>query len=541
MPSFLVRKIEPARLCFLIFSAVLSAAICPADATDGGILIDERKTGPAVLDMVEIDTVWAGHPVNFAMQASGDRQFFAYFDAERRMVLATRRTGETHVERFYPQTGHDRPPRPGSPPSTRLGWDSHNYLTMAIDSEGHLHVSGNMHNNALTYFRTTKPRDLASLEHVPQMTGEQEDKTTYPAFRDSADGDLIFTYRHGSSGSGNQISNIYCTESRTWSRLVDEPLTDGEGERNAYLNGPVRGPDGWYHVTWVWRDTPCCSTNHHLSYARSPDLRQWFTAAGEPLRLPLTLGTEGVSVDPIPPRGGIINGTGNIGFDHDGKVVITFHKFDGEGNTQAYVARWSEEWQIKPVTNWDYRWFFEGGGSIVFEIRLGTVEPRSDGYLQLDYSHVHHGSGTWLLNEDLDIVGRVIKHASVPAELRNPTGNSPGMKVHFLWGPSGTTGDGTPFRYLLRWETLPQNRDRPHEGPLPDPSPLRLYKIGSLATPPIPPELPPQPGTDTQAGKQPVKDALVSSVRGVVRLPGIHVHSLLPSQEGQIYVAPPPQ
>jgi len=449
------------------------------------IIVDERTLSPHVISMVEIDTVWPGHPVNFTMHASGDRQFFGYFDAERRMVLATRRLGDEQVQRFYPQTGYDQPPRGGSPASTRLGWDSHNDIVMAFDSEGHIHVSGNMHNNALTYFRTSKPHDLGTLVHIPQMTGELEDRVTYPNFRHSADGDLIFTYRHGSSGRGNQISNRYCTESRTWSRLLDQPLTDGEGERNAYLIGPVRGPDGWYHLTWVWRDTPCCSTNHNLSYARSPDLRNWFTAAGDPLGLPLTLNTAGVIVDPIPPQGGIINGTGRPGFDHDGNIVITYHKFDKEGNTQAYVARWKDEWQIKPITDWDYRWFFEGGGSIIFEVRLGTVQPRSDQYLQMDYYHARYGSGTWLLNKELDIVGRVHKRESVPAELENPISDFPEMTVHLRQGSSGRTDDGSSFRYLLRWETLPHNRDLPREGLLPEPSPLQLYKIGTRPAPTV--------------------------------------------------------
>ncbi len=32
--------------------------------------------------------------------------------------------------------------------------------------------------------------------------------------------------------------------------------------------------DNWYHVWWVWRDTPDCSTNHDLSYMKSPDLKE---------------------------------------------------------------------------------------------------------------------------------------------------------------------------------------------------------------------------------------------------------------------------
>ena len=31
--------------------------------------------------------------------------------------------------------------------------------------------------------------------------------------------------------------------------------------------------------------------------------------------------------------------------------------------------------------------------------------------------------------------------------------------------------------YRLKWETLPPNRDRPRQGPLPGPAMLRLYEI----------------------------------------------------------------
>jgi hypothetical protein len=40
-------------------------------------------------------------------------------------------------------------------------------------------------------------------------------------------------------------------------------------------------------------------------------------------------------------------------------------------------------------------------------------------------------------------------------------------------GRSGRPG----ISYLLRWETLGSNRDRPRQGPLPEPSPLRVYEI----------------------------------------------------------------
>ncbi|MCA9434001.1 MAG: BNR-4 repeat-containing protein, partial [Candidatus Omnitrophica bacterium] len=94
-----------------------------------------------------------------------------------------------------------------------------------------------------------------------------------------------------------------------------------------------KGPDGVYHLCWVWRDTPDCETNHTLSYARSSDLVHWENSDETPIKLPMTLETAEV-VDPVPPGGGILNGNTKIGFDHEGRAVISYHKNDEEGNTQ---------------------------------------------------------------------------------------------------------------------------------------------------------------------------------------------------------------
>jgi hypothetical protein len=55
-------------------------------------------------------------------------------------------------------------------------------------------------------------------------------------------------------------------------RVLDTPLIDGQGERSAYIYGggmPIPGPDGRFHLLWVWRETPDHATNNSLSYART--------------------------------------------------------------------------------------------------------------------------------------------------------------------------------------------------------------------------------------------------------------------------------
>lgn len=407
---------------------------------------------------MEVAPVWPGHRVGFAFLTAGNRQFVGFYDEQRRMTIASR-TVDSDRWRFA---------RLGS----TLGWDSHNGIAMAADREGYLHVSGNMHAVPLVYFRTTKPWDIDTFEAVNRMTGSDEQRVTYPVFFHGVDGELVFTYRIGSSGDGSQIYNRYDPATRTWKRLLDTPLTSNAGHVSAYLEGPARGPDGWFHLIWVWRSTPDCATNHDLSYARSRDLVHWETSGGKALALPITVST-GEVVDPVQVHGGMINGGPRLGFDSQKRPVITYYKFDGKGMTQVYAARLEGGvWKIRQVSDWNYRWDFQGGGTIVFEIHVSGVRPGKAGELAMTWEHVKYGRGAWRLREsDFGILGDAPVERQWPAALDRVESSFPGMEVQRLTSKAGST------TYLLRWETLGPNRDRPRTGPLPAPSMLRVYEI----------------------------------------------------------------
>ncbi len=420
------------------------------------------QSAPELVESIDVSAVWSGHPVRFALLTHPPHQFVAFYDAERQMTVAARKLDRREWQ-FV------RLP-------SRVGWDSHNYLTMAVDDGGHLHLSGNMHCVPLIYFRTEKPLDIATLERVPAMVGRNEKRCTYPRFLRGAEGELIFTYRDGSSGNGDQMWNVYDVKTRSWRRLLDEPLFSGQGKMNAYFRGPERDSQGVFHVCWVWRDTPDCATNHDLCYARSRDLVHWETSAGRPLELPITLGKAEV-VDPVPPGGGMINGNTKIGFDAKGRVVLAYHKFDASGNTQLYNARREKDgWKIYQISDWDDRWEFSGGGTIGFGIRVGPVRVLPDGSLVQSYSHRKHGSGTWRLDPaTLQPVGPAPSRPGLPRPVRRLESKDPRMGVRTAadLGQSGEPG----VRYVLRWETLPSNRDRPHPGDPPEPAMLRLVKL----------------------------------------------------------------
>jgi hypothetical protein len=332
-----------------------------------------------------------------------------------------------------------------------------------------------MHVVPLKYFRTTKPLNVSTFERLDKMVGPDEDRTTYPVFMRGPENEFIFTYRSGQIGNGNQIYNIYNLKTKTWQRLLDKPLTDGEGKRNAYFDGPNRGPDGYFHLAWVWRESPDASTNHDLSYARSKDLVSWKTGAGKPLVLPMTLETCEI-VDPVPQKGGIINGNTKVGFDDQGRVTISYHKNDAMNYTQPWTARLENgTWTKYQTTNWPWHWDFGGGGSLNFAISLGRVTKESDGNLTQAFSHIIFGSGTWLIDpRNLSALGK-LQRETIPPSLLKVEGTFPGLGVRIL-EDSGHNNQ-TDIRYVLRWETLGPNRDEPRPPPLPSPSMLRVYAI----------------------------------------------------------------
>jgi len=446
----------------LYLAVFLGAAIANGQGADSTAV---KTSGTPKIRRLEIDSVPAGFPVGFCLLTAGDRQHVAYYDAQRRMTVASRRLDSD-------EWTYTRLP-------SKVGWDSHNYIRMTLDDDGHIHLSGNMHCVPLIYFRTTRPGDASSLVRVVTMVGPEENRCTYPAFLRGPKNELIFHYRTGGSGRGNEIYNVYDLKTRTWRRLLDKPLTDGRGKMNAYMHGPLKGPDGRYHLAWVWRDTPDCATNHHLCYARSPDLQNWETAAGLPVRLPFTLKQSQLYVDPIPAGGGIINGCEKITFDSRQRPIISYHKSDDNGHMQIFVTRFDgTQWQSRALTNWDKRIAFGGGGAMPFiGIRVGGLTPIAPGLFSITFRHRDYGSGRILVDEGS--LRPVDRQVTVPTELPPALSKTTiaFKDIHVRRAIDlGQPADGD-VKYVLQWETLPPNHDRRREPPLPPASPLTLIKL----------------------------------------------------------------
>ncbi|SOE21857.1 BNR repeat-containing family member [Spirosomataceae bacterium TFI 002] len=407
---------------------------------------------------IEIDKVWSGHQVGFSLLSDGDYQYVAYYNSERRMTVGQRKLNENKFNiTILPKS-----------PETILGWDSHNYVTIGIDSDGYIHLSGNMHAVPLIYFKGDKPRDISSLKRVSTMTGKEELRCTYPQFMTTKDGNLLFTYRDGGSGNGNQIYNLYNSKSKKWTRLLDTPLTDGQGQMNAYISLPKLGSDGYYHTSWVWRDTPDCSTNHDLSYMKSPDLINWYTAKNEALTLPITANEKRVIADPTQPKGGLINGGFRFCLDKDKKPTFVFHKYDSSGNIQLYCSRFENNtWNTKQLTNWDYRWEFSGNGSINSELKIKKLELINQKNFEVSFWHIKYGNGKIVVDNSLTVTDEIYSETKPESGVFNKL-------ISQKANDMGHSTDG--HSYELQWESLGKNRDKESALPTPPPSTLFLIK-----------------------------------------------------------------
>lgn len=230
--------------------------------------------------------------------------YAAYWDSQRRPIVArwvsTLRTWQTF----------DLSTIPGNPLASPVPVDGHNTLAVAVDGNGFIHVSGNHHNTALRYVRSTAANDISAWT-VPAMVGTQEDSVTYPQFVRLASGDLLFFYRNGLSGAGDTYLNRYTKATQTWARVaqVFKGTAPVSPDESAYINRVVLAA-GVLHLFYLWRSAGADTDNHDISYIRSADDGvTWKTAALVTQTLPI----EPSNAAPVVLAGytsGLVNQTG---------------------------------------------------------------------------------------------------------------------------------------------------------------------------------------------------------------------------------------
>ena len=451
------------------------------------------ETSATILEQIDIAPVWSVHRAGPPELLTRDgQQYVAYYDEDRFVTIAQREldSNQWKYHRFPVQ----------------MGWQTggHAKLSLALDRAGYIHLSVYRRHllkapNPLPmalYYRSTAPHSIDEFEHRLMITPEEHPH--YPSYYTVGD-TLFFKYRDGGSGRGNSMMNRYDDARRAWVRPLETPLHDGQGERSAYGGRPVLGPDGRFHLLWVWRETPDHATNHSLSYTRTVgnDLNQWESAAGVPVTLPFTIENRELLVDGTPPVGGLSNVYFRLAWDSKQRAVVSYHKFDEEGVSQIYNARVVDgEWRIVQATEWDFVWgdAYKGRGAIGPHdyLRMNSVQPGENGELTQHVWNSDDKASLIVLDEETLSPIQVEDPPPDPEwrqELTRPesdfqvepipelrrTGGS--MQVHLIPDKDGADVKGVD--YYLRWENAGTNRDRAVPKPWPKPTMLRVYKISN--------------------------------------------------------------
>jgi hypothetical protein len=185
---------------------------------------------------------WIHHS---SIVTEGTRQHVVWVDDNRKVRIARR----YYTREWEPSV--DLSVQTGTAFSAQATLDSHNYIAVAEDDQGYIHVSGDMHAVALKYMRSTTPGSLT--DWTTGMVGTEETSATYPHFFKAKNGVLYFWYRTGSSGDGDWVLNRWNSSTLTWTRVA--LVLQGTVENvSAYPQEiTVDHTTGRWHMLWTIR------------------------------------------------------------------------------------------------------------------------------------------------------------------------------------------------------------------------------------------------------------------------------------------------
>jgi hypothetical protein len=312
------------RFLFLIFFAVLSCILSAQDMPG--------------IKLVSVDSGWANNSVNAVIFRKNSLvtfkgiQYTAFYDKERFVVVAKRKSGSTKWE-------IKRSAYQGN------AADAHNTISIMVDGSGYLHIAWDHHNNPVNYCKSVSPGSL-ELTGKLSMTGSNEQKVTYPEFHKLPNCNLLFFYREGSSGNGNLVLNQYDIHTKQWTRLHNN-LIDGEGKRNAYWQACI-DTKGTIHLSWVWRESPDVASNHDMCYAKSADGgKTWETSTGKKYSLPINASAAEYACI-IPQKSELINQTSMFADATGNPYIATYWREVGDSVPQYHlVFKKDNKWETQ--------------------------------------------------------------------------------------------------------------------------------------------------------------------------------------------------
>ena len=219
----------------------------------------------------------------------------------------------------------------------RTAYDKwHTPPSIAVDSDGYIHVAYNMHNMPWQYSVSSMPESIESFEFRGEKVsrGDLEDvfirnrssfktlgsadipgnQITYPAFKMDRRGKLLVSYRFAAKPARkfkdramSSALAIYSTENKSWDAIGPKLVLNREDYKRRWFSSdrtpsaiasadgwtsyhprPSFGPENEMHILWFWRKGIAGAELERPCYMRTKDGKVFMTAKGAEIKLPVT-------------------------------------------------------------------------------------------------------------------------------------------------------------------------------------------------------------------------------------------------------------
>lgn len=251
--------------------------------------------------------------------------------------------------------------------------DAHDNPTLSIDDTGHLWVFSSAHGTSRPSFlhRSVKPYDIESFEKV------WETNFSYPQPWHLPGRGFLFLHTRYKDGRG--LSWTTSPDGRTWA----DPVPLAKIEMGDYQ---VSGRYGRRIGTaFDFHPRPGgLNSRTNVYYLQTDDGgRTWTTAAGTPVKLPLTEPANPALVHDYRAEKKLVY-LKDLAFDPDGRPVLLYLTADSfdpgpkGGVRRWFTARWTgTEWERRPVTTSDHN--YDHGSLYVEPDRWRVIAPTDPG------------------------------------------------------------------------------------------------------------------------------------------------------------------
>jgi len=171
--------------------------------------------------------------------------------------------------------------------------DGHNQPSIVVDIDGTIYVITSMHGDYWNYYRSTIPRDVASLVYAAEEMPDGMFNFTYPVLTTGSNGDVYLMARGGASPNGFDRAGIVYRRDRaraTWERLL---IIANEAQNSFYPDDLRVDTDNNVHILWEWGPWSAGVLRHKGSYLIANSTGAISSISGRAMQTPVPVADDG--------------------------------------------------------------------------------------------------------------------------------------------------------------------------------------------------------------------------------------------------------